>query len=81
MKIHEYLLIAMSCLSLQLASQGTGGGVDDRINLDVHSISDLQKRGFPPTDDSFKYNYTSDEQGNYSKFWLPLNRVIMFPGV
>ncbi len=34
--------------------------------MDVHAINDLQKKGFPPTDDSSKYNYTSDDQGNYS---------------
>lgn len=41
----------------QLASQGKAGGVDDQINLDVHAITELQKTGVPPTNDSFKYNY------------------------
>lgn len=59
------LLNQLDCF--QLASQGTGGAIDDKINLDVHAINELQKKGVPPTDDSFKYNYTSDEKGNYSK--------------
>ncbi|KAK3603819.1 hypothetical protein CHS0354_042820 [Potamilus streckersoni] len=50
----------------QLKSQGTGGVVNDQINLDVHAISDLRNRGFPPTDDLPKYNYTADSQGHYT---------------
>ncbi len=53
---------------LQLASQGSGGGVSDKINLDVHAINELQSKGFPPTDDSFKYEYSSSEQGQYGNF-------------
>ncbi|KAK6185433.1 hypothetical protein SNE40_007670 [Patella caerulea] len=49
----------------QLLSQGTGGTIDDKINLDVHAINDLQNKKIPPTDDSAKYNYTADLQGNY----------------
>ncbi|XP_074644189.1 alanine--tRNA ligase, cytoplasmic-like isoform X2 [Tubulanus polymorphus] len=49
----------------QLRSQATGGGVDDKINLDVHAISDLQNKGLPATDDLAKYSYTADEAGNY----------------
>ena len=62
-------------------SQGTGGSIDDKIMLDVHAISDLQKRGIPPTDDSPKYKYSADDNGVYSKlkmliswkseFWIP----------
>ena len=42
--------------------------MDDRLNLDVHAINELQTKGFPPTNDSFKYKYTSDDIGDYSKF-------------
>lgn len=43
----------------QLASQGKGSGVEDRISLDVHAINELKdSKGFPPTDDTFKYNYS-----------------------
>jgi len=47
------------------------GGVadDDKTDIDVHGISELQKSGITPTDDLFKYNYTSDDSGNY-KFEL-----------
>lgn len=49
----------------QLLSQGKGSGVDDTIGLDVHSIDELQeKRKVPPTNDSFKYNYSSND-GTY----------------
>ncbi len=44
--------------------------VDDRLNLDVHAINELQKKGFPPTNDSFKYQYTSDDKGDYSECCL-----------
>ena len=39
--------------------------MDDRLNLDVHAINELQSKGLPPTNDSFKYKYTSDERGEY----------------
>ena len=39
----------------------------DAVNLDVHAIAELQNKKFSPTDDKPKYNYTSDEQGNYSE--------------
>ena len=57
----------MIAFFFQLMSQGTGGGVADTVNLDVHAISELQSKGFPPTDDIAKYDYTSDEKGTYSK--------------
>ena len=50
----------------QLLSQGTGGSIDDKIMLDVHAISDLQKQGIPPTDDSPKYKYSADDNGVYN---------------
>ncbi len=40
-----------------MLSQGKGSGVDDTISFDVHAIVELQNKGVPPTDDSFKYNY------------------------
>ncbi|XP_013389030.1 alanine--tRNA ligase, cytoplasmic [Lingula anatina] len=49
----------------QLTSQAGGGTVDDQVSLDVHALNELQSQGFPPTDDLPKYNYTSDESGNY----------------
>lgn len=50
---------------LQLQSQAGIGSIDDVIGLDVHAISELQKRGLPVTDDSPKYNYTVDNNGHY----------------
>lgn len=48
-----------------LMSQAGGSTVDDQIALEVHSINDLQNRGIAPTDDSPKYRYTADVEGNY----------------
>ncbi|XP_078067269.1 alanine--tRNA ligase, cytoplasmic [Mustelus asterias] len=49
----------------QLKSQGKGMGDDDHIMLDVNAIDDLRAKGFEATDDSSKYNYKSDDNGNY----------------
>lgn len=49
----------------QEISQARGGVASDEINLDVHAINELQKKGVPPTDDSLKYRYTADDTGNY----------------
>ncbi|XP_067853739.1 alanine--tRNA ligase, cytoplasmic isoform X2 [Heptranchias perlo] len=49
----------------QLKSQGKGMGDDDHIMLDVNAIDDLRAKGFEATDDSPKYNYKSDDNGNY----------------
>lgn len=49
-----------------LMSQAGGSTVDDQIALEVHSINELQNKGVPPTDDSAKYSYTADTEGNYT---------------
>ena len=41
--------------------------MDDQAMLEVHSISELQRRGIPPTDDSFKFDYSAEADGNYSE--------------
>lgn len=50
-----------------ILSQGKAGGQADVINLDVHSISELQAKGVPATNDSFKYKYvsTADKDTEY----------------
>ena len=71
--VYQYYLQAcfLPCVPLlpsqQEIARGTGGGVDDSINLDVHAISELKSKGFPPTNDLPKYNYTADASGKYSK--------------
>lgn len=50
----------------QARSQLAGGVVDDTLMLDVHAISDLQKREVPVTNDSFKYAYERDANGKYT---------------
>lgn len=45
--------------------------MQDAYNLDVHTLSELQKSGVPTTDDSPKYKYAFDGhlgwQSKYSK--------------
>lgn len=48
-------------------SQGGGKAIDDLIMLDVHSIAELKDKAVPTTDDSPKYNYTSDSSGVYGQ--------------
>lgn len=42
--------------------------MDDQINLDVHAITELQKQGIEPTDDSPKYNYTVTNSTKYKEY-------------
>jgi len=50
----------------QEIARGKGGGNDDAITLDVHAINKLQKEfNLEPTNESPKYIYTSDAEGNY----------------
>jgi len=41
----------------QALSQGTSGGVEDLIGLDVHALNHLKDNGFPISDDKAKYDY------------------------
>ena len=53
---------------LQITSQGKTGEIDDRVNLDIHAITQLQVNGICPTDDSPKYKYivnSSDKAAEY----------------
>ncbi|KHJ79540.1 hypothetical protein OESDEN_20811, partial [Oesophagostomum dentatum] len=43
----------------ELSAAGAGK-FRDTLDLDVHAIAELQKRGIPTTDDSFKYKYQGD---------------------
>jgi alanyl-tRNA synthetase len=49
----------------QIIARGKGSGVDDAVNLDVHAISELRSKGVALTDDSFKYSYKADSNGEY----------------
>jgi alanyl-tRNA synthetase len=60
---------------LQILSQGKGGWYDDKLNLDIHAINELQEQGVPRTDDSLKYNYhamSEDKDAEYGKYLLEL---------
>uniref|UniRef100_A0A672NXK5 Alanine--tRNA ligase n=1 Tax=Sinocyclocheilus grahami TaxID=75366 RepID=A0A672NXK5_SINGR len=48
-----------------LKSQGKGSGDEDHIMLDIYAIEELRNKGVTATDDSLKYKYTSNENGNY----------------
>lgn len=61
----------------QLISQGKGAGVEDTINLDVHSITELQNKGVPPTDDSFKYNYNAGNRVNEEYSFEPCEATVI----
>nr|XP_025043138.1 alanine--tRNA ligase, cytoplasmic [Pelodiscus sinensis] len=56
---------ASTCCHSQLKSQGKGAGEEDRLMLDIYAIDELRTRGLEVTDDSPKYNYTSDPSGTY----------------
>ncbi|XP_032436774.1 alanine--tRNA ligase, cytoplasmic [Xiphophorus hellerii] len=49
----------------QLKSQGKGAGGEDHIMLDIYAIEELRNQQVPATDDSPKYRYASEENGNY----------------
>ncbi|KAK7152060.1 hypothetical protein R3I94_008408 [Phoxinus phoxinus] len=49
----------------QLKSQGKGSGDEDHIMLDIYAIEELRNKSVAATDDSPKYKYTSDDNGNY----------------
>lgn len=44
--------------------KGKGAGIEDKITLDVHAITELQGNGVLPTDDSPKYDYIASENVN-----------------
>ncbi|KER21252.1 hypothetical protein T265_10380 [Opisthorchis viverrini] len=50
----------------QARSQTGAAGAGAIVDLDVHAIAELRKRGIPGTDDTEKYNYQADAQGNYA---------------
>lgn len=52
----------------QIASQGKTGEIDDRINLDVHAITELQNKGVKPTNDLPKYNYVVDSSDKKAEY-------------
>ncbi|KAJ1369781.1 Alanine--tRNA ligase, cytoplasmic [Parelaphostrongylus tenuis] len=45
--------------AVEISSAGIGK-FRDTVDLDVHALAELQRRGVPTTDDSFKYKYTFD---------------------
>ncbi|XP_075251225.1 alanine--tRNA ligase, cytoplasmic-like isoform X3 [Convolutriloba macropyga] len=46
-------------------SRGEGKVAGETITLDVHAISELEKKSVAKTDDSEKYNYSSNSDGIY----------------
>uniref|UniRef100_A0AAY5EU98 Alanine--tRNA ligase n=1 Tax=Electrophorus electricus TaxID=8005 RepID=A0AAY5EU98_ELEEL len=52
-----------------LQGQSEGGAGERGLHLDLQCLAELQSRGVPHTDDSFKYSYSLQQDGTY-----------MFPG-
>ena len=52
----------------QLLSQGKESNSVDSINFDVHAITELQNSAIPITDDSPKYAYDSQNQGDVLEY-------------
>ena len=50
----------------KLRSQGIGEGSEQKTTLDVHALTELQHKKFPPTNDQPKYKYISTENGDYA---------------
>ncbi|XP_063974984.1 alanine--tRNA ligase, cytoplasmic [Diachasmimorpha longicaudata] len=61
----------------QITSQGNAGGVDDQINLDIHAITELQSSGVSPTDDSWKYNYSTNEEVTAEYSFAPCSGTVI----
>ncbi|XP_035376745.1 alanine--tRNA ligase, mitochondrial isoform X2 [Electrophorus electricus] len=53
----------------KLQGQSEGGAGERGLHLDLQCLAELQSRGVPHTDDSFKYSYSLQQDGTY-----------MFPG-
>jgi hypothetical protein len=56
---------------LQILSHGKGGWYDDKLNLDIHAINELQEQNVPRTNDLPKYNYhatSEDKDAVYGKY-------------
>lgn len=62
---------------MQLASQGKAAGVVDTLSLDVHAITELQNKGIPPTDDSFKYRYKPKSQDKDTEYGKVLSLLLL----
>ncbi|MEQ2166128.1 Alanine--tRNA ligase, cytoplasmic, partial [Goodea atripinnis] len=56
-------------------SQGKGAGGEDHIMLDIYAIEELRNKQIPATDDSPKYRYTSEKNGNYE--FQPTSAVVL----
>ncbi|MEQ2192483.1 Alanine--tRNA ligase, cytoplasmic [Xenoophorus captivus] len=57
------------------AAQGKGAGGEDHIMLDIYAIEELRNKQIPATDDSPKYRYTSEKNGNYE--FQPTSAVVL----
>ena len=50
----------------------------ETITLDVHAISELEKKSVAKTDDSEKYNYSSNSDGIYGEFVQTKGQRLIF---
>ena len=56
----------VSKAAAKLCSQGIGDGNEEKTTLDVHALTELKFKKFPPTNDLPKYKYISTENGDYT---------------
>ncbi|KAK9872313.1 hypothetical protein WA026_017121 [Henosepilachna vigintioctopunctata] len=61
----------------QLISQGKGVCLEDTINLDVHSITELQEKKVPPTNDSAKNFYEAYEYASAEYVFTPCEATVI----
>ena len=52
-------------LKAQAIARGETNVEEARIDLDVHTLDSLRQSSIPLTDDSYKYSYAADEEGDY----------------
>ena len=50
----------------QELARAKGPGADILCSLDVHALDELKVKGYPQTDDKYKYDYAKNE-GDYGK--------------
>lgn len=57
----------MPTLVLQHRARQAEPVPEEGLCLDVHALEELHRRGVPPTDDSPKYNYSLQPNGDYGE--------------
>lgn len=67
-KVWVCSLTFISMFFIKEMARAKGSGQEDLCSLDVHALDELKTKGFAQTDESSKYNYTKDADGNYGEY-------------